>query len=314
MRKNRRKKSIFSGGSKPFVFFLALAILVLAGFFLSLKKQDFFPSFWDGKRRLNFLVIGKTIEVVSFSPIEEAGGIILLPPETYLETTHGYGNWRLSSILSLSEQENRKETLLRESLEEFLGIPLDGFLFYPSFLKFKAPKALFFAVLGRVRTNFRLFDLWQIWQKAGPIRFEEKNTFDLKETSVLSELVLKDGSRVYSADVLQLDQLVSKFATDENLRNENLKIEVVNASGKAGLAKRGARIIGNIGGDVISLKGSETEIDKCQIKSEKKNRGSYTLKRIGDFFHCDYREGIGESRADMVVVLGNDYFRKLTEK
>ncbi len=65
----------------------------------------------------------------------------------------------------------------------------------------------------------------------------------------------------------------------------------------------------------IPLKEFEQKIDDCQIWVSQKYRQSQTFHRLNEIYHCQLKPGpLSEMRADLVVVLGEKYWQKLTEK
>lgn len=173
------------------------------------------------------------------------------------------------------------ESLLAGSLQEFLGAPVDGRL---------GPK-----------TNLNPWDRFRIWWKIKSAKANMIKTIDL--------------SKSLTTNPAKLDLKLSGVFKDANIFSEHLRIEVLNGSGKPEMANRGARLIANLGGAVIVIGNSEKESGPCEIKAPAKTFKSQTAQRLKKIFNC--REILlkpGESRADLQLIIGLDYWQKLNQR
>jgi hypothetical protein len=126
---------------------------------------------------------------------------------------------------------------------------------------------------------------------------------------------LPDGTSGFELNQARLDRIIAKYFQDEKIREEGLALEVVNATNHSGLAARAARIISNMGGRVIAMRDWDLRNEKCSLRSGQKNLSSYTLKKLVKVFDCQFDgEDLGSSRAEMIIILGEDYWRELNKK
>ncbi len=90
-------------------------------------------------------------------------------------------------------------------------------------------------------------------------------------------------------------------------------MEVINSTRHSGLGEGAARVLTNIGVDVVSVSDSEEERDSCLVLSEKDKKNSHTIKKIRRIFNCGFEERKESGgRVDIEVMVGEDYYKKLT--
>lgn len=274
---------------------------------------------WDGQNRLNlvFRFQGSSPLIMSFSP--ETSTILIIPANAFIEVTHGYGPYRAESIYQLGELEKKLGgELLAESVQEYLGIPVDGYIINSnvktqmSELKEGLMEIFRNSLKGGGKTNLTKWDLLRLWWKIRGVREDKINIIDLKEASASEEIILSDGTKAIKIDPERLERILSQFFVDEKIRQETLTIAVLNGTNHLGLANKGARLIGNMGGRVIGV--GDVESSRCEARSEKKYKNSYTVKKLIRVFDCEWGgENLENQRADVVLILGEQYWQKLNQ-
>ncbi|MDP3758738.1 MAG: hypothetical protein Q8Q86_03390, partial [Candidatus Daviesbacteria bacterium] len=78
---------------------------------------------WDAQFNINLLFRSKNISVVSLNPKQERIVIVNIPDETFLDVPHGFGSWQLRAVYGLGG-----DSLLKDTVTNFLAIPIDGYL------------------------------------------------------------------------------------------------------------------------------------------------------------------------------------------
>lgn len=313
--------------------FLVICLVLLLGVSYQVWGS-FRKSLWDGKSRLTVALNSTPILLASYDPVEKTLNFLAIPPNTYIETIHGYGFYKAESIWRLGELEKHGGELLAGSLQEYLGVPIDVYASINN-LEFIINNSeelgdfLAEAIMKLFRyggnTNLTRWDLVRLWWGIRGVRFDKTKLIDLGETNAVEEITLPDETRALEPDPLRLDQLVAKLFSDRRIKEEGFSIGVYNNTQYPGLAKKAARIINNIGGQVIEVRDWEirsekpqprqTGLGKCEVRSEKKSASAYTVRKLIKIFDCQYggRE-MGESRVEVAVILGEDYWRKLMKK
>lgn len=313
--KNKKTKT----NKKVVGYWLSVTFLLLIGVLVFKVFIMFKNSVWDGNNRVNFVVSDQGVNLVSFDP--QAGDLISLtiPSKTQIEVIHGYGKYRIEAISTLEEIEKRQD-LLVGSLQQNFAVPIDGWIRLGDSgqgladSKEKILGVLEKQVFGRGKTNFTDWDLVRLWWKIRQLRFDKTNFVNLNQINVLTPQALPDQTQVWEVDKNLLDSYLSKAFIDAKIRQENLTVEVLNATTRLGLGEQGARLISNLGGEVISVGNAEMQSGKCEVQSNKDKKDNYTVKRIAKVFNCGWQEKKEEGRADITLILTEDYWQKLNQK
>jgi len=309
------------------IFIVLLLVLVIFGW------RFFFQKIWDGKNKINIVFITPRIFIFSLDPSEKKAIVLSFPQKTFLETIHGYGDYPLESIYKLGEQEGYNGgNFLATSLQENLRIPLDGYALISNLketnLNFKSRDFILESFrdlfLRSNKTNLTKGDVFFLWLKLKKIRQDKITLVDLEKLDITEKIILLDGTESFKFDPQKFKKIAIDIFKDNQIRQENLEIAVLNSTSYSGLATRVADLIENIGGRVVEvgeIKNSKFQSaswrtnSKCKIKSKKEFKKSYTLKKLEKVFGCQWEEeDTGDYRGDLVLILGEDYWKKLKEK
>ncbi|MCX6726081.1 MAG: hypothetical protein NT052_02090 [Candidatus Shapirobacteria bacterium] len=300
---------------------ILILILIFLGFLIfSILKiyHSCNNSLWDGEHQFNIIVNSQPASLISFNSSEETISVLLVPNGTFIETTHGYGPYRIESIYRLGELKGNGVELLTSSLQNYFGLPVDGFLqgniyqIKSSGIKNSLLNQFFEALRHDKKTNLSRWDLLRLWWQIKKTREDKINLIDLSQTSASQEVDLPDGSKAMKIETERLVRIFNQFFIDGEIRQEGLTIGVLNKTDKAGLANSAAKIITNIGGRVINI-GIQNDVSKeknnCGLKSSKKYKNSYTVHRLNKIFHCYWQGELEDDnqRSDIVILLGEDY-------
>lgn len=132
--------------------------------------------------------------------------------------------------------------------------------------------------------------------------------YDLIHLYVVSKNVATNRRETASLDTLQdskkTDEVISRLFTDVSLSQENLSIQVVNASGFSGYGARMGRVIENRGGNVISVITAHATEQHSKIQYFGKE--SYTLQKLRTLFHFPVEFLVTQPIANIVIILGKD--------
>lgn len=318
--------------------FIILARLAIVFFFLGLMVWGgvltlrlFASSKLLGRGRVTIVSATYPISVFSFEPYGPLT-VVSIPEETYIEVTRGFGSLRIGAVWKLGEQEKLGGELLKETTQEFLGVPVDGWIgIADSKLKIANSKEEILILKERltswkiltkpreivkfwqsVKTNLTIFDLVRVWWQVKTTRFDKVQFLDLGQTTALSSLILADGTPAKSADQALLDAATQGLFKDTKLAKEHILIEVLNGTDKQGLANQISRLITDLGGSVVSVSNSPQRLDECQIRGEAEVLKSFTGQRLGQVFKCRaFPTKPQDSRADLQIIIGADYWHKL---
>lgn len=322
VRKNKRNKLA--------ILVLALVVgLLLLSWMVKFTNSLFTPwkvqgnlqkkFLWNGEFNLNLLVRTDRTSIFVLNPKEEKVMVVNIPDETFLEVPSGFGSWQLRAIYELGE--TQKEIggykLLADSLTNFLAIPIDGFLD----LKDLSPQRstieivdtlrknplFMFNLLPDLKTNLTMWELLRLDLKLSKVRFDKVEELSLDKLDALDRGNLPDGTAIFTGDPVKLDSVLSGLA-DPAIVSEHKTIAVFNGTSKGQLAVKWARLIRNLGGNVI-ITGNAEGTNKTKITGEE----STTLKRLQQIFGLGDTKDSPEtsfSRAQINLLLGEDYVNK----
>jgi len=274
-------------------------------------------SSWDGKMPLSLLYL-EVSDIKAASPRTLDLGIISLNPTqglfTIVEVPISYG--KLEELYGLGEI-NAAEGgvgVMAQEVQNLLGIPIDGYLVIDRAGR-QELSSLFPDVSGVKEalvfpTLLKLPQVWMVIQSSAKISLDitgiARAVWYLLQVRIdrIADLTLTPE---LLDDSDSLDRRISPFFRDDQLAAEHLKIQVLNGSGKIGLAASAARVVRNIGGEVIRVGNCERQdLVKGYLLMES---GSYTTSRLARIFGVSDsrppREG-SESRANITLILGSE--------
>jgi hypothetical protein len=287
---------------------------------------------WDGKMPLNLLwlevenIEDETsplagVSVVSINPTLERLSVFNLPLE-YSVSALSQGNHPLKNLYGIGNLADPKQgiELVVKSASYILGAPIEGYLLvdgtglkeldqlfsgcggFKEYLSFRNITRLprFVGLTHQyLQTNLTLSELvraiYYVWQ----VRSDRVTTVDLG-----SELV---------GDQAALDAFTGPLLKDANFTTERLKIQILNGTLEPGLASFAARVVKNMGGEVVRV-GNHERQDLTKGFLVLDESGSYTAKRLAHVFGVvDSRppRSSVEKRADITVVLGLEGFERI---
>lgn len=325
----QRKKLPKKRFSKFLLLILGISLFGIVGWGIWQGVKD---SSWDGKTRLNLVVASSPVVVASLEPREKTLTLVSIPEVTYLEVPRGFGLYRIGAVFELGHLEGREGRLLAETVEQFLGVPVEGYLRLESRSeKWKVREGdeeqmrmlvrqslsittLFSLLRGdpflkTMETNLSFWDLGRAWWLARQVRFDKIRFYDLEKVGVLEDLVLPDGTVGKTAEAGKLDEVLTGLFIEGQIRKENLTVELLNSTNQPGLAQQASRMIANLGGNVVKIGNQEGEIGKCQIFGPE----SETVMKLVKIFACEKKSSLLESRAQVVIILGREYLLRLTQ-
>ncbi len=313
------------------VFVLVAAVSLIGLWFWKTSKSSKLPK----TGRVTVVFSSHPLLIVSLNEQQEMV-IVSIPDKTHVETTHGFGSYRLGAVWALGKQEKIGGALLAETVQELLGIPVDGWVGPDDInsewtvantknditdLKNKLtsltvllnPKQII-NLKKNVQTNLSIFDLARFWYSARSVRFDKIIFVDLEKTPALATLSLADGSQALTADTSLIDKEIKDLYKDNRIVDEHLLIEVLNGTDKPGLANRIARLIVNLGGTVVSIGNISKPVKNCQLSGDSQALQSFTSQRIALVFNCQTVPATENLRADLQILIGEDYWQRLFKR
>lgn len=226
-------------------------------------------------------------EIVVVDTVNDKIFKLIIPNSVELNSSQGFGDYKLGSIWTLSKKENLGGKLVPETLVKNLNLPLyywkDG-----SDTNLGIYKKLHYLLLDK-----------------GVSRFEY-NEVDLSKTSVLSPRVFEDSSNGFIVTSKLPESLKINFLND-HISSSNLRIQIEDLTGANGVAERVADLITVLGAKVYSnSKGYDEKVD-CEIIGDDK----VVVQELSNVLGCNQiNKIIREANIDIKIRLG----RKFSER
>ncbi len=271
--------------------------------------------FWNGEFNINILLKSKGLSLVSYSPQNKNITIVDIPNTTYLEAAHGFGKWQVGSIYGLGGS-----NLLKDSLVNFFAVPIEGLLdFSDKYSQIESEELVseirkdpfsVINILPFLKTDLTPFELVRLKMGLSSVRFDKIKHLNLEKSDSLEKERLADGTEVEVADTIKLDSALG--LKDPIIQSEHKNVAVFNSTSHPGLAQKAARIIANLGADVIITSNGETQLKTTLVLGEK----SKTLDKLKQVFKASdiidkSNKDLVSSRAQINVFLGEDFFNSL---
>ena len=289
---------------------------VISNLFSPLSIQTDRTYSWDSDFNLNLVLTTKPISVLSYNPVENKISVLEIPDAAYIEVPGGYGSWKLGVVYKLGEAPDKAvgAKLLRDSLESFLALPIDGVIRisgqwssseWVSNLRGNPWDAL--AMLSNSRTDLSPIELTRFVMGVRGVRFDKVTTYNLEELGLLTSEKLADGEDILVSDPAKIDALLTRHFTDTKVLGEGATIAVLNSTNQPGLAAKTAQMITHLGGNVIIQSSFEKVLEKSVVTGDSKY--PYTTRRLQQIFGRGTLESLGRpaqeiSRASVNLVLG----------
>lgn len=287
-RRQASKKSVFR-------FWLISILVLLVGGLLVKVFLNFQHVKLASFSRLNFVLLTSQNQIFVLSLEGQEGLVLTLAASEKVNVPRGFGEYELGKVYGLGELEKRGGQLLQETVGEVLQAPVFGYFSYPQNLSEKSwekpksflEKIFWEAFWGRVKTNLKKQDLALLYWRASRLN---EDLCRVKKTSGPTENLFQD----------------------RRLREESLSIEILNATNHNGLAQQAAQFLEKVGGRVVRTADAKQE-GNCRILVRRKAQ-NYTSQWLSRIFQCPLQESESSLRADLVLILGENYWKRWSER
>lgn len=199
-------------------------------------------------------------------------------------------NGKNAEIISVSPKDGtlKKLTITGAGDERSLnenGIPYDSIA--QSGEKISEPKSFFPRLLLRRSTK------------------SEITAIDSVRLFIYSQQV--DGEKIESEEISSEDinnsQFLSEWFLDSELAKEKKNIEITNNTEVSGLGNKFAKIISNMGGNVVLVNSSQKELKKSIIYYSEE---SYTAEKLSNILNMQLEKKEMNSISDIIINIGED--------
>ena len=182
------------------------------------------------------------------------------------------------------------------NVNKLVGIPQEGYLTTGS-LEDSASAIISKSILNyrNIKTNLTILDLLRLFLVSATV---SQNQVQTKSVSI-------------NLDISEIDKTLSRFFVEEAIEKENNAIEIVNGTDVLGLGNRLARLVVNMGGNVVSVRTADkqTAVSGILYAGEK----DYTVSRLSKVLGFKVEKTTYKTLADITIVIGLDTLSSLQE-
>jgi len=227
---------------------------------------------------------------------------LVIPGDTQVDVAHNFGTLRIKNVWQLGINEKVGGSLLPQTITNNFFFPV--FLWSEnnagSLEKNGITGILHFIFLPGA-TNVPFGDRLQMGLFALRIQNLGKTEIDLGQSQFLTKQKLSDGQTGYVISG-PISQRLTVYFSDNEVGNQNLKVDIVNATGVPEVADTVGQILEVIGGKVVSVdKILQPENTDCIVIGM--NAG--LVKKISNLFSCQI--GKGTTNFDLEIQLGQKF-------
>lgn len=271
------KKQTHTHGGRSFpilmLFCGAVVMLILISFFVKMAAVVAKSGF-DGKHRFTVLVVSKESQLMSFAPDANTISVLHIPASTNLTKEQVSKTLRVPIDGMVDEKSSESIT--------FEGNMKDAVERYTQHLLFSYPQK---------KTDLTVVDAFRMW---------------LFARSMESHTVFDDtlGASVEAVEPAAADKLVGRLFVDETVSEENVGIQVINASGVSGAGNSFAQIITNIGGNVAAVSTAHKNEKKTKITYT--GEMAYTVKKMEKMLKVKAQQVKKQDMFGIIVTIGSD--------
>lgn len=174
---------------------------------------------------------------------------------------------------------------------QFLKIPIDGFVLSKSLDLNQRTDSLFLKAIfnyKKIQTNLTIIDLLKLLVFSKTIAPSAVSTKNISGDLISSER----------------DKIVGLLVSDELIEKDNQTIQIINGTDIGGLGNRLARLITNMGGDVVIVATSNTHKKTSIITYI--DQKTYTVKRLHKILGYPAVKQANNAISDITIIIGED--------
>lgn len=317
------------GTQERFIFrhrlWIRVSIVVCILVFISVLYALYKPQ--SQLPRETLVLVGNPTVLWSWNKRDNSFVLIALPSDTVIDAVHGYGAYSLDALWKLGEIDKKEQNLLRLSMQEYLGIPVQWYLGRKNDAldaNPRDPKEIVRSLLSvsnfgsymmrQLHTNVPL-TIYGSFIKSFLLSTPDKiTTYDLKNQSVMQDETIADGTSVKRLNVNRFDEIIGHTLDNDDMRNERVSVAVYNTSDAPSVGQRVARLLGHMGIFVITVGNDSPEITDCTVTASKDVLRTKTAGFIRRLYDCKEHVEEATVRADLILRMGSIYADTIRSK
>lgn len=283
--------------------------VVLLTIFFVFTFQKTKTRLWHSNERLVIVYPTSTglVEVSVLDPVTNKIVDLSLPGNTEIHLARNLGEWKVSSVWELGENEGLDGQLLADSITKSLKLPVDGWIDTSGedLVKgniFDSFKSLF---LTR-KTNLSFGDRLRIFIFILNVKPSQRTSLDLAESLWLKPSFSADGEEIYKLQRDAPSYVLAEFSLRSIGLNDTL-ILIKDATNK-GKGQEIGEILETMGLKVTAVERSDGLLVKdCNLQGGKEANLT-VVKKVANVFNCNYE--IDSSQETLTISLGEDFAKR----
>jgi len=284
-----------------FRILIPIATLILLYVFLRLSANT-----WNGTDKVSFVYndADGDIGVIVLDPRLSEATTLIIPGDTQVEVARNYGTLRIKNVWQLGINEKVEGRLLAETVTQNFLFPV--YLWdekVPSFDQWGLLNALRFIFLPG-QTNISFGDRVYMGFFALKVSEMGRSVIDLGKSQFLQKEILNDGLPGYEISG-PISQRLTVYFSDNKIGDENLKVNIVDATGAFGVSDKLGEILQIIGGKVVSVdKKTISENTDCTVSGV----NTEAVEKIAKLFSCKKQNT--DTSFDLDIRVGEEFAKR----
>lgn len=271
-----------------FFWFLLIFFLVLFSFVLE-KALEITGSKLNKVYKVNFVVSGSENKLYLFSFTENQ--ILIIKNIQDIKIKFDSKDVRINDKIDFS---NKNTLYLNDTIQNFLQVPVVGYIIDDSFTGNSSLKKSAMKLLQR------------------SIKKINKSSFTDKDLEYLSYKTIISANRRFKIENQEIFN--TGLFKDTKIKNEYFSIEILNATEHDGLAQRLSVMLKNAGFRTIRISDYPGKSDASKIIYTDESRDSFSVNTLQLIIGCGLEKARDGGRADISIILGEDYWKKMPVK
>ncbi len=259
-------------------------------------------KFWRSGDKLSLSVGdgGGGVSVITFDSKGETITTVTIPGDTQVEVSRGLGTFRLKSVWELGVNEKAEGALTSETVTKNFEFP--SYTWVDARADLSSP---FKTLFSPYKTNLGIGDKIQIALFSLGVKNAGRVNIDLRETSYLKKMILKDGEEGFIVTG-SIPQNLSVIFADPEVSSKNFKVIIRDSTQKAGIAREIGEIVEVLGPKVASI----TKENLGDIDCEVSGKDARFSSKVALVFGCKVVGGKLEGNFDLEIKLGEKFAKR----
>jgi len=282
-------------------FLIPLVILLLGFLFFRLNSH-----YWNGNDKLSVtsLLESGDVGVTVLDPVLSEVTTLIIPGETEVDVARNYGTFRIKNVMQVGINEKIGGALLSETVSQNFLFPVTLWTGSDTGLADGNPKKLFRFIVCTGKTNIPIGDRIRISIFSLKMQDINRSVINLGKSQYLDKKILSDGGMGYVISG-PISSRLTVYFSDSKLSQENIKVNITDATGVSGVSEKVGEIIEVIGGKIVSInrKTSSEDMD-CTVTG----KSTRAVSIISKLFLCKVVKD--ESSFDLDIKIGQKFAKR----